>query len=402
MGRNARPIFLSAHGGHGMTLGSSKTTLLATAALFTCLLGAAFVRAQAPADKAPISDEVFKNVLVLKGIPVDQFMATMGFFSASLGMSCEDCHSADDRNWDGFAADNTRKRTARRMISMMQKINDDNFGGRQMVTCYSCHRGADSPRVVPDFAVQYGPLIPADPNAVITQAPLAPTADDVFNKYIQAIGGAQRAASVTSFVAAGTNVGYGPESADKRAVEIYAKTPAQRTVIIHTSNGDNTATYDGRSGWIAAPLRPVDVLQLAGQELEGAKLDAMMWFPSQLKQLAARWRVGVASTIDDKDVDVVQGNTPTGIIVTLYFDQQSGLLTRSMRYTDSPVGKIPVQVDYSDYRDVAGIKVPYKFTMTWLNGRDTFEMSQVRANVAIDAAKFAKPAPSIPPRPAGR
>jgi len=402
MGRNARPIFLSAHGGHGMTLGSSKTTLLATAALFTCLLGAAFVRAQAPADKAPISDEVFKNVLVLKGIPVDQFMATMGFFSASLGMSCEDCHSADDRNWDGFAADNTRKRTARRMISMMQKINDDNFGGRQMVTCYSCHRGADSPRVVPDFAVQYGPLIPADPNAVITQAPLAPTADDVFNKYIQAIGGAQRAASVTSFVAAGTNVGYGPESADKRAVEIYAKTPAQRTVIIHTSNGDNTATYDGRSGWIAAPLRPVDVLQLAGQELEGAKLDAMMWFPSQLKQLAARWRVGVASTIDDKDVDVVQGNTPTGIIVTLYFDQQSGLLTRSMRYTDSPVGKIPVQVDYSDYRDVAGIKVPYKFTMTWLNGRDTFEMSQVRANVAIDAAKFAKPAPSTPPRPAGR
>jgi len=385
-----------------MTLGSSKTTLLATAALFTCLLGATFVRAQAPADKAPMSDEVFKNVLVLKGIPVDQFMATMGFFSASLGMSCEDCHSADDRNWDGFAADNTRKRTARRMISMMQKINDDNFGGRQMVTCYSCHRGADSPRVVPDFAVQYGPLIPADPNAVITQAPLAPTADDVFNKYIQAIGGAPRAASVTSFVATGTNVGYGPESADKRAVEIYAKTPAQRTVIIHTSNGDNTAAYDGRSGWIAAPLRPVDVLQLAGQELEGAKLDAMMWFPSQLKQLAARWRVGVASTIDDKDVDVVQGNTPTGIIVTLYFDQQSGLLTRSMRYTDSPVGKIPVQVDYSDYRDVAGIKVPYKFTMTWLNGRDTFEMSQVRANVAIDAAKFAKPAPSTPPRPAGR
>jgi hypothetical protein len=385
-----------------MTLGSGKTTFLAAAALFTCLLGAAFVRAQAPAEKAPMSDEVFKNVLVLKGIPVDQFMATMGFFSASLGMSCEDCHSADDRNWDGFAADNTRKRTARRMISMMQKINDDNFGGRQMVTCYSCHRGSDSPRIVPDFAVQYGPLIPADPNAVITQAPLAPAVDDVFNKYLQAIGGAQRAASVTSFVATGANVGYGPESADKRAVEIYARAPAQRSVIIHTSNGDNTATYDGRNGWIAAPLRPVDVLQLAGQELEGAKLDAMMWFPSQLKQVAARWRVGVASTIDGKDVDVVQGNTPTGIIVTLYFDQQSGLLARSMRYTDSPVGKIPVQVDYSDYRDVAGVKVPYKFTLTWLNGRDTFEMSQVRPNVTIDAVKFAKPAPSTPPRPAAR
>ena len=385
-----------------MTIGSSKTTFLATAALFVCLLGAAFVRAQAPAEKVPMSDEVFKNVLVLKGIPVDQFMATMGFFSASLGMSCEDCHAADDRSWDGFAVDNTRKRTARRMISMMQKINEDNFGGRQMVTCYSCHRAADAPRVVPDFAVQYGPLVPSDPNAVFAQAPLAPMADEVFNKYVQAVGGAQRVAALTSFVATGTNVGYGPESADKRAVEIFTKAPAQRSVVVHTSNGDSTTIYDGRNGWIAAPLRPVDVLQLAGQELEGAKLDAMMWFPSQLKQLAARWRVGVPTTINDKDVDVVQGNTSTGVIVTLYFDQKTGFLVRSVRLTDSPVGKIPVQADYDDYRDAAGVKLPHKFTQTWLDGRDTFEISQVRPNVTIDALRFAKPAPSTPPRPAGR
>src|SRR4029077_3350184 len=101
-----------------------------TAALFTGFLGVAIVRAQAPAptEKPPTTDEVFKNVQVLKGIPVDQFMATMGFFSASLGMSCEDCHSADDRNWAGFAADNARKQMARKMILMMQKINTDNFG----------------------------------------------------------------------------------------------------------------------------------------------------------------------------------------------------------------------------------------------------------------------------------
>lgn len=384
-----------------MTLGSSKGTFLATASLFTCLLGASFVRAQAPAEKAPMSDAVFKNVQVLKGIPVDQFMATMGFFSASLGMSCEDCHSADDRNWDGFAADNTRKRTARRMISMMQKINADNFGGRQMVTCYSCHRGSDAPRVVPDFAVQYGPLIPPDPNAVITQAPLAPTADEVFNKYIQAVGGAQRAAALTSYTASGTNVGYGPESADKRQTEIHAR-PTQRTVIVHTSNGDSTTTYNGANAWIAAPLRPVAVLPLAGQELDGAKVDAMLGFPSQVKQIAPRWRVGVATTIGDTNVDVVQGNTAAGTVVTLYFDQKTGLLMRSVRFTDSPVGKIPVETDYEDYRDVAGVKIPHKFTMTWLDGRDTFELTQVRPNVAIDAAKFAKPAPSTPRRPAGR
>jgi hypothetical protein len=285
------------------------------------------------------------------------------------------------------------------MIQMMQKINEDNFGGRQMVTCYSCHRGADAPRVVPDFAVQYGPLIPPDPNAIVVQAPLAPMPDEVFDKYIQAVGGAQKAAALTSYTATGTNVGYGPEAADKRPAEIYAK-PAQRTVIVHTSNGDSTTTYDGTNGWISAPLRPIAVLPLAGQELAGAKIDAMLAFPSQLKQIAPRWRVGVATTIGDRDVEVVQGNAAGGSIVTLYFDQKTGLLVRSVRYTDSPVGKIPVETDYEDYREVAGVRIPHKFTMTWLDGRDTFEMTQVRANAAIDAAKFARPAPSTPPKPA--
>src|ERR1051325_2662428 len=183
-----------------------------------------------------LSDQVFKNVQVMKGIPVDQFMATMGFFSASLGMSCEDCHMADDRNWAGFAADNTRKRMARRMIQMMQKINEDNFGGRQMVTCWSCHRGQDAPRTVPDFAIQYGPLQPADPNAIVVQNPLSPMPDAVFNKYLQAVGGAEKAAALTSYTATGTNVGYGPESVDKRQSEIYAKAnplqPADPNAIV--------------------------------------------------------------------------------------------------------------------------------------------------------------------------
>ena len=384
-----------------MTRGSTKS-MLAAAGLLACLVGVAVVKAQAP-EKAPLSDEVFKNVQVMKAIPVDQFMATMGFFAASLGMSCEDCHMADDRNWAGFAADNTRKRMARRMIQMVQKINQENFGGRQMITCWSCHRGADAPRTVPDFNVQYGPLQASDPNAIVAQNPLSPMPDAVFNKYLQAAGGAQKVAALTSFVATGSNVGYGPEAADKRQTEIYATAmPLRRMVIIHTSNGDNTTTYNGVNAWYAAPLRPVDVLALAGQELAGAKIDAMLLFPAQIKQIAPRWRVGSAVTIDDADADVVQGNTADGIIVTLYFDQKTGLLTRSVRYTDSPVGKIPVQVDYSDYRDVNGVKLPFKFTSTWLDGRDTFELTQIRPNVMVEAARFAKPAPSKPPTPARR
>ena len=380
-----------------MKRGSIGTTIV-TAALFAVLLGVGILRAQAPVDKPPTSDQVFKNVQVMKGIPVDQFMTTMGFFAASLGMSCEDCHMADDRNWAGFAADNARKNMARRMIRMVMAINDMNFGGRQMVTCWSCHRGADAPRTVPDFNVQYGPLPAPDPNAVVAQNPLAPMPDAVFDKYMTAVGGAQRAAALTGFTAAGTNVGYGPESADKRMTEIYTKAaPLQRTVIVHTSNGPNTTVYNGTSAWLSQPLRPVDVLPLAGQELAGAKLDAAFFFPSQLKGLAPRWRVA-PSTVDDQDVWELQGNTAEGIIVSLLFDQKTGLLSRSIRYTDSPVGKIPVQTDYSDYRDVNGLKMPFKYTMTWLDGRDNFEFTQIRPNVTIEAARFAKPAPSVPPK----
>jgi len=373
---------------------------IAVVGLLACFVGTAIVKAQQPAAApAPLSDQVFKNVQVMKGIPVDQFMATMGFFSASLGMSCEDCHMADDRDWSGFAADNARKRRARQMIQMMQKINADNFGGRQMVTCYSCHRGQDAPRTIPDFAIQYGPLQPADPNAIVAQAPLSPMPDAVFDKYLQAVGGAQKAAALTGYTATGTNVGYGPESVDKRPSEIYAKaSPLQRTTIVRTSNGPTTTTLNGASAWYAAPLRPVDVLTLAGQELAGAKIDAMLFFPSLVKAIAPRWRVGVPTTIDDQDVDVVQGNTPDGIVVTLYFDQKTGLLARSIRYTDSPVGKLPVQVDYSDYRDVNGVKMPFKYTQTGLDGRDTFELTQIRANQNIEASRFAKPAPVAPPK----
>lgn len=368
----------------------------ATAAVW--LLSLVLVSGQSASDPQtpPLAEDVFKNVQVLKGLTVQQFMGAMGIFSASLGMSCEDCHSADDRNWAGFAADSPRKQTARRMILMMAGINRTNFAGRQVVTCYSCHRGADRPQVTPSLAALYGPIPPPAEPEEIAQAPGAPPPEAVLAKYLQAIGGAQRAAALTSFVARGTSAGYGPE-ADKRPVEIYAKAPNQLTVVIHTDNGDSTTTYDGRSGWIAAPLRPVPVLALSGQELDGLKADASLAFPAQITQMLAKWRVGPPGAIGDRDVQVVQGTTAAGSNVTLYFDDESGLLLRQVRFTDSPVGRLPTQVDYEDYRDVAGTKMPFRWLVTWLDGREAFELSQVQPNVAIDAARFAKPSPPAPP-----
>jgi hypothetical protein len=87
----------------------------------------------------------------------------------------------------------------------------------------------------------------------------------------------------------------------------------------------------------------------------------------------------------------VQGTTAGGTVATLYFDRASGLLLRMVRYSKSPIGRVPTQIDYADYRDVGGIKMPFRITFAWLDGRDAIQLSSVQTNVAIDAAKFGRP-----------
>ena len=343
-----------------------------------------------------MTEEVFKNVQVLKGIPVDEFMSTMGIFSVALGMSCEDCHAANDSKWENFAIDNPRKRRARSMVQMMAAINKTYFGGRQGVTCFSCHRGAYHPKVTPNPATLFSGV--EEPDDTIPAARGGATADDILDKYIQAAGGAQKVAALTSSIAKGTSSGYGPESG-KRPVEIFAKA-GQRTTIVHTDNGDKTTTYDGRAGWIAEPLRPVPVLAISGQSLDGVKLDADLSFPGRIKQALRNWRAGFPTTINDRDVQVLQGTTAGGALATLYFDAESGLLTRLVRYANSAVGRIPTEFDYADYRDVAGVKMPFRWTVTWLDGKENYELTEVQANVSVDASRFEKPA--APVAPAGK
>src|SRR5215475_8956247 len=150
-------------------------------------------------QKPLMAEEVFKNVQVLKGIPVNQFMETMGFFAASLGLNCVYCHTSQSlEDWDHFADDIPRKRMARNMIMMVNDINKTKFGGRRALTCYSCHRGAEAPRVLPSLADQYG--VPfEDPNLVeiVPDAPKDLTAEQILAKYVQAVGGAQKLAGLT-------------------------------------------------------------------------------------------------------------------------------------------------------------------------------------------------------------
>ena len=178
-------------------MSSVRLLMIGACTLGVCTLsGLLPARGQAGAQQNPLmAEDVFKNVQVLKGIPVNQFMETMGFFSAALGYNCTNCHGDEVLgNWEKYADDIPVKRTARRMIQVVNTINKDLFGGREAVTCYTCHRGSPSPKVVPSLLEQYSEPPADDPNEVEInrRVTAAPAADAILNRYIQTLGGGER------------------------------------------------------------------------------------------------------------------------------------------------------------------------------------------------------------------
>src|SRR5215510_4810093 len=230
-------------------------TLAAAAVAVAGLIGVGLVAQTAQQDKPLMAEQVFKNVQALKGIPVDDFLQTMGLMAAALQFDCSDCHVGAGTDKVDWAADTPRKRMARNMVNMVTAINKNNLGGRQMVTCWTCHRNRDKPLTTPIMATIYG-MPPYEPDDVIVQAPGLPSAESILDKFIQASGGAQRLAALTSFVGKGTSVGFGGFGGGGD-VEIVAKAPDKRATIIlfkqETGRGDQIRTYDGRTGWVRTP-----------------------------------------------------------------------------------------------------------------------------------------------------
>ena len=373
-----------------------KRIVLSTLQALMCV--AAIGRADAQ-TKPLLAEEVFKNVQVLKGIPADEFMNTMGFFAASLSFNCTSCHGLESAgDVARFADDTPLKQTARKMILIVRAINQANFAGMRKVTCYTCHRGGEKPEVTPSLAQQYSTPLPDDPDQFEATAEGMQrfSADEVFDKYIQALGGAQQLAKLTSFVARGTYEGYDTDR-EKVPVEVFAKAPDQRVTVVQLPDGNKIMSYDGRDGWIAEPDTPLPLTQLTGGDLDGAKIDAMLMSPMRVKESRSQWGAGMTA-IDDRQVRVVEGAGSGQTPLKLYFDKDSGLLVRLVRYANTAVGLVPTQIDYSDYRALSGVMLPFKWTVTWVDGQSTTELSDVQPNAPIDAGQFAKPATPTTPR----
>jgi hypothetical protein len=141
-----------------MKIGMSRAVRWTMGAMVACLMVILSAHGQTPdagtTQKPLMSEDAFKNIQVLRGIPVKEFMDTMGFFSASTGLNCTDCHTKESGgNWAKYADDTPLKQTARRMVVMVKAINQADFGGERRVTCYTCHAGNTDPQVLPSLTV---------------------------------------------------------------------------------------------------------------------------------------------------------------------------------------------------------------------------------------------------------
>jgi hypothetical protein len=353
---------------------------LIVAALVTAVNRAAAQNAAAD-NSSKTAEQVFKNIQVLKGIPADQLAPTMQFIAGSLGVECTFCHVQNAFEKD----DKKSKLTARKMIAMQMAINKDHFDGDLRVTCNSCHHGAHEPAAIPAVAEEE----PKRAEVANTAAkPELPSADQILDKYLQAVGGAEAVKKVTSRVSKGT-IDFG---GGQVPVTIVAKAPNKRISTVQLPNGEAITAFDGHAGWLGSPGGG-GARDMTADEVETIGLDAAFYLPVEIKNMFTQFFVRpAADKVEGHEVYQVIGAKPGKPPLRFFFDKESGLLLRTVRYSQTPLGRNQIQVDLTDYRSEGGVKIPFQWSIARPLGRFTIKLNDVQQNVPIEDAKFQKPA----------
>ena len=331
-----------------------------------------------------LAEEQFKNIQALKGIPADQVVPSMQFIGASLGVECEYCHVHGAMEKD----DKKPKVTARKMIAMVMAINKDNFEDRRDVTCFSCHRGAKDPVGTPIINDEDAKPDNTEGKKSGEGKPALPAVDQLLDKYLAALGGADALQKISTRVQKGAVTAFGGE---RFPVEIYSKGPDKRISIMHLKGGDSVTSFDGRQGWLGVPGR---THLMSAAENAAARIDADLYFSAHLKTMFQKFRVDAGEKIDGHETFLVVGRNEGQPPLQLYLDQQSGLLLRLVRYAETPLGRNPTQIDYADYRDAGGVQVPFRWTLARPGNRFMIQIDQIQQNVPVDDAKFVAPPPA--------
>jgi hypothetical protein len=176
-------------------------------------------------------------------------------------------------------------------------------------------------------------------------------------------------------------------------IEVMTKAPNKRVSITHMASSESYTAFDGTAGWMGNTGRPAR--EMSAAESEAAGLDAEFSLVVRLKEIFPQLRRGRPEEIAGILCETLTATRPGRPPVRLYFDAKSGLLQRLVRYAETPLGRNPTQIDYADYRDAGGVRIPFRWTLARPNGRFTIQIADVKINTPIDDAKFTKPAGEV-------
>jgi hypothetical protein len=350
----------------------------------------------------------------------------MQYIAAALGVQCNYCHVQGQNDSD----DKETKKTAREMMQMVAKLNATYFDGKPRISCASCHNGRSKPVRTPPLAMEMtveqaaaaargrgrgGPGGPGGgapgfggaPGGGRGAEPPPPpvpteTVDDILAKYVQALGGQAAVQNAKTRVMTGTvttrdlvtsNVTVQEKATGEYRIDIAT----QPVATIRATNG--TAAWavgggGGRGGFGGAPDAARD---LAGFQMQQGLRLADFALPLHVKDRYTSLLVNKAyDTIDGKSVVQLTGNPYPNVAETLSFDRETGLLVRRSITTGSggvgfSILNLPEQIDYSDYRDVGGVKVPYTVRHSTWNQVTTEKFVDVKINAPVADEIFAKP-----------
>ncbi len=339
--------------------------------------------------------EAFKNIQVLKTVPAEDLVPTMRYMSGALGVECDFCH-VRTTEFQPEKDDKKEKQTAREMIKMVMTINQENFEGRQEVSCNSCHNGRNRPQTIPPSITEAAikeriaaraARQPAQgqPGQGQQQAPpreQRPSVESLFQKYEQAIGGADAINKITSRYVKGTiSSPFGNQD-----FEQYNKAPDKTWLSTSTPRGPRITAWDGTQGWTQAgrvePMR--DTVEIK------ANSDFYRSFKFTDRYKGAR--VFRKEKVGERDAWVVMVRIPDSPFQdVLYFDVENGLLLRRTTLRRTSLGPLPSTTDFSDYRDVNGIKVPFKVLVSTPDVIQTIQVTEMKLNVPVEDSRFAMP-----------
>ena len=329
-----------------------------------------------------------KNVQLLTNLSDAQLGLVMSNMSASLGVHCDFCHVFNEQTKSlDFASDEKQeKKTGREMIKIVLDLNEKNFKGHPIVGCYTCHLGKEHPAAV--VALPMPPAAPTKTHeAEEAEHKAFPAAKDVVAKYIAAIGGeaAAKKLATSTMMAAGTRTDLAGRSVPIEVISAGGKTfvrstPADGPPASQMVSADS-AWMQGRQG----------VRTMTGADAATSYLFARAYEP--VTSLPEKSGVFAKETIDGHETWVVGSQFDEHTRQRVWFDVNTGLAIRRLITVDSPVGRIPTQTDFDDYRDFNGVKVPFTVKVSSVNGgqNSTRRYTSIELGKTVDEKLFEAP-----------